>query len=195
MSEEVTAFVRCDGAEQLRDSGLDLVEAARICLPQECFELGECLFDRVQVGTIGRQIEQLGASRADRSPYGRLLVAAQIVHHDDVARPQGWHQELYHPGEETLGVDRPIEKAGRGDAVASQPGHKGERPASAVWHLGNQALTSGAAAMCTGHVGLRPGLVDEDQAGRTNLVLSLPPLLAPPRDVSAILLAGAQAFF
>jgi hypothetical protein len=45
------------------------------------------------------------------------------------------------------------------------------------------------------HVGLSPGLVDEDQAGRIKPSLILLPLRAPPRHVGPILLAGVQAFF
>jgi hypothetical protein len=45
------------------------------------------------------------------------------------------------------------------------------------------------------HVGLRPGFVDENQPSGGDLVLVPPPLQPPPRDVGAILLAGAEAFF
>jgi hypothetical protein len=49
--------------------------------------------------------------------------------------------------------------------------------------------------MAAGHVGLGPGLVDEDQAGRVNPALILSPLSPSPCDVGPILLAGVQAFF
>ena len=195
MGKEVSAFLWGYGFEEPGAGGLDLLEATGVCLSQECLELGERLLDRVQVGTVGRQIEQLGTRRPDRSPYGRGLMAAEIVHHHDVAWPQGWDQELHHPGEETLGVDGAIQDARRGDAITSQPGHEGECLALAVGHFGDQALTSGAATVHAGHVRLRPGLVNEDQTGRTNLALPLLPLPPPPRDISAVLLAGAQAFF
>ena len=195
MGEEVSAFLWGYGFEEPGNGLLDLLEAAGICLSQECLELGERLLDRVQVGTVGRQIEQLGTGRADRSPYGRVLMAAEIVHHHDVAWPQDWYQELHHPGEETLGVDGAIQDARRGDAVTPQPGHEGECLALAVGHFGDQALTSGAATVHAGHVRLRPGLINEDQTGRANLALPLLPLPPPPRDISPVLLAGAQAFF
>ena len=195
MSEEVSTFLRGYDFEEPCDGGLDLLEVTGVCLSQECLEFGERLLDRVQVWTVGRQIEQLGTGRADRSPYGRVLMAAEIVHHHDVAWLQGWDQELLHPSEETLGVDGAIQDARRGDAITSQPGHEGECLALAVGHFGDQALTPRAAAMQAGHVRLRPGLVYEDQTGRTNLVLPLLPLPPPPRDISAVLLAGAHAFF
>jgi hypothetical protein len=95
MSQEVSAFMWWEGFEELGDGGLDLLEAPGVCLSQGCLELGEHLFDRVQVGTIGRRVEQLGTSRSDCSPYGRGLVAAQIVYHHEVAWLQGWDQELH----------------------------------------------------------------------------------------------------
>jgi hypothetical protein len=45
------------------------------------------------------------------------------------------------------------------------------------------------------HVGLGPGLVDEDEAPRINPALILLPLNPPARYVGAILLDGVQAFF
>ena len=122
-------------------------------------------------------------------------MASEIVHHHDVAWPQDWYQELHHPGEETLGVDGAIQDARRGDAITSQRGHEGECLALAVGHFGDQALASGAATVRAGHVRLRPGLVNEDQTARTNLALPLLPSPPPPRDISAVLLAGPQAFF
>ena len=69
------------------------------------------------------QIEQLGPAGADCSPYGRVLMAAEIVHHHAVTWPQSWNQELHHPGEGTLGVDGAIQDARRGNPITSQPGH------------------------------------------------------------------------
>ena len=52
-----------------------------------------------------------------------------------------------------------------------------------------------AAAVAAGHVGLGPSLVEEHQAFGIEPALVLAPSGAPPGDVSAILLAGVQAFF
>jgi hypothetical protein len=49
--------------------------------------------------------------------------------------------------------------------------------------------------MAARHVGLGPGLVDEDQASRIKPALVLLPLRPSPGDIGPILLAGAQAFF
>ena len=61
--------------------------------------------------------------------------------------------------------------------------------------LGDQPLAPRRPAVGARHVGLGPGLVDEDQAGRIKPSLILFPLRPPPGDVRTILLAGVQAFF
>ena len=88
-----------------------------------------------------------------------------------------------------------IDDAGRLDAVAAQRSQEGERVPTAVRHLGHQPRPPGAAAMKARHIGLRPGLVDEDQAPGINAALVFLPLCPPPRHVRAILLGGVQAFF
>src|SRR4029077_5844387 len=128
---------------------------------------------------------------ADRRP----LVAAEIVHDDDVAEAQGGEQHLLDIGEKADAVDRPVDDAGRLDAVAAQGGEESQRAPAPLWHLGDQTLAALTAAALAGHIGLGPGLVDEDQASRIKVPLVLLPLDAPAGDVGAVLLRGEQAFF
>jgi hypothetical protein len=64
-----------------------------------------------------------------------------------------------------------------------------------VRNLGYQADAAGAAPMAARHIGLGPGLIDEDQTGWVKPALVLLPLCPAPGDVRSILFAGAQAFF
>ncbi len=52
-----------------------------------------------------------GASGADHLPDGGRLVGAKIVHDDDVAGLEHWHELLLDIGPEALAVDRSIEDA------------------------------------------------------------------------------------
>jgi len=54
------------------------------------FEFGEDLFDRVQIGGVGREEEEFRASSPDGSANGGGFVAAEVVQYDDVVWPQGW---------------------------------------------------------------------------------------------------------
>ena len=58
---------------------------ARGGFAQQVLELGEDLLDRVQIGRVFRQEEELGAGGADGVAHRLALVAAEIVHDDDVA--------------------------------------------------------------------------------------------------------------
>ena len=46
---------------------------------KQSFELGKDLLDRVEVGTVGRQEEELGSGRSDGPAHGLSLVTAEVV--------------------------------------------------------------------------------------------------------------------
>src|ERR1700727_2241774 len=96
---------------------------------------------------------------------------------------------------ETCAIDRSVDDAGRGEPVATQPRQKCEGPPSPEGRFGDEAFASGASAMSAGHVGLGPGLVDEDKSPGVDLRLTRLPLLTPPGDIRPVLFGGAKAFF
>jgi len=53
------------------------VEGSRRGFAQERFQLGEPLLDRVEIGAVGRQVEQTGASAFDRRPDALDLVGSR----------------------------------------------------------------------------------------------------------------------
>ena len=73
-------------------------------------ELGEDLFDRVQVWRVLRQKEQLGAGRANEPAHGGALMAAEIVHDDDITGPKRGKQDLCDIGSEGVAIDGGVEK-------------------------------------------------------------------------------------
>ena len=159
------------------------------------FELGKDLFDRIEIGTVGREEQQARTSGPDCRPNGRSLVAREIVHDDDVARPQRRAELLLDPCGEAGGIDRLIEDEGRIDPVAAQRGDEGHRLPVTIGHLGVEPLTDRCPAAQGSHVGLGPGLVHKDEAAEIRPGLELLPLLAPPGDLGPQLLGGQNAFF
>src|SRR5271166_3787192 len=109
--------------------------------------------------------------------------AAEIVHDDNVARLQGRDEDLLHIGPEALAIDRTVEKPGCGNSVVAQGGDKGRRLPATVRDLGLEPGAAKRPPTQRRHVGLGPGLVDEDQALGLNAALILYPLLSPARDV------------
>lgn len=47
-------------------------------------------------------------------------MASQVIHDDDVAGREGWHEELLDPGEERPAVDRSINDTGGIDPVVTK---------------------------------------------------------------------------
>jgi len=139
--------VWCEALEELSDASPRILDGAFLSFAQESLQLGEDLLDRIEVGGIGRQEEELGASGAYGGADGPAFVAAQIVHDDDVTWLEGRDQELADVGQEACAVDRTVEDAGSGDAVVSQGCQEGQRLPVPVKHFGRQRCAALGPAM------------------------------------------------
>ena len=137
----------------------------------------------------------MGTCGADRLSDGFAFVRSEIVHHDDIAGSECGHEHRHDIGQECLAVDRPINHKGRRDAIVTQRCNERHCTPTAVRHLRDERLAAPAPAAQWRHVGLRPGLVDKDEAGRINALLILLPTHAAARDVRTILLGGEHGFF
>jgi len=137
----------------------------------------------------------VGASVSDRAADALGFVAAKIVEHDDIADAQGRDEELDDPSEEGGSVDRAVDDAGSNDTLGAQPGQERHRSPAAVRDTPDQALTARRPTVSAGHVGLGPGLIEEDQTLGINAFLVASPAGALASDVGPLLLGGAQGFF
>ena len=98
-------------------------------------------------------------------------MAAEIVHDDDVAGFENRHELLLDIGAEAFAVDRSVEDARRGEPVAAQGAEEGQRPPVAAGREAAQAIALRPPSAQRRHVGLDPGLVDEDQTPRIEIGL------------------------
>ena len=85
MAEEVGAFGGREACDKIAECAPELLEGSQCLGAQQCFEFGECQLDRVQIRTVGWQVEQPCTTRLDRLANAGNLVRAQIVHDDDIA--------------------------------------------------------------------------------------------------------------
>ena len=169
-------------SEQIDDAADGVPEAADGSLgslTQMSLQLGEGILDRVEVRTVRRQVEKAGVRRRDHLPHSRPLMARQIVHDDDVARPQVWNEDLVDIGLESVAVDRPVQHPRRDHAARREGGDKSRGLPVAMGHADAQAFAAPATAMRAGHLRRGPGLVDEDEAVRVEIDL---PSNEAPRD-------------
>jgi len=68
-------------------------------------EFGEDLLDRIEIGTVGRQEEQMGCHGPDGVAGGLAVVTAEVVDNDDLALCQGGRQHFLDIEHEELAVD------------------------------------------------------------------------------------------
>src|SRR5712691_6226102 len=96
---------------------------------------------------------------------------------------------------EALAVDWAIDQPWRLKAIVTQRGEEGHGRPAAMRHFCHEALATRVPPAQRRHIGLGPGLVDEDEAGRVDPILVRCPLLASPRHVGTVALAGDQRLF
>ena len=164
-------------------------------LSEQGLELGEDLFDGVEVGGVFRQEHQAGSDIPDRLAHRLSFVGSEIVEDDDVARFQSRHEELIDIGAETLAVDGSVKQAGRVDAVVAQGGEERRGLPLALRNLVDEALSLRRPAAKPCHIGLRPGLIDEDQTSGINVPLVGAPARAMAAYVRAILFTRDEGLF
>ena len=127
--------------------------------------------------------------------HGLSLVGAEIVEDHDVAWLQRRHEELFDIGVEALAVDGPVEQAGRVDAVVAQGGEESRGLPLALRDLVDEPLAPWRPAAQAGHIGFRPGFIDEDQPPGVDEPLIGSPSFAVATYVRAILLACDKSLF
>src|SRR3546814_13281453 len=90
------------------------------------FDHGECLLDGIEIGRVWRQEPEAGAGGADRIAYELGLVAAEIVHEDDIARLEAGEPLMANIGQEAFAGDRTVEDASRRYGKSVESGERGE---------------------------------------------------------------------
>lgn len=169
--EIVCAFGRGKEVEEITGLPPCGLDGSGRCVAHQMLELGEDLLDRIEIGTVGRQEQQVRADGTDRLASCFAFVGAEIVEDNDVALGQGRDQNLFHIGCEDIAVDRPVDHPWRVDAVMAQGSDEREGLPVPEWHARIEPLSARAPAAQGGHVGLDPRLVEENQASGINPAL------------------------
>jgi hypothetical protein len=168
---------------------------AALSLAHEMLEFGECVFDRIEVGAVGWKEQEPCTSTSDDGAHSVAFVAAKVVHDDDVAWSETWEKDLLNIGLEQVAIDRTIEYARCGDSIAAQGSQEGHGFPVPLRHIGLQPFAFPAPAADRRHVGLGPGLIDEDQSRGGNQGLIFLPPIASSGDVRPLPFAGVICFF
>ena len=195
MSDVVPTFGRrVEGERGGHESG-DLIEVARPCRAQERFQFGECEFDGVEVGAVGRQESEVRAGGLNRGPHLGLFVHRQVVEDDDVAVLQRRHQDLLDVGQEARIVDGAIEHRGCAQAVRPQPQDDRVRLPVAARRVIVEARASETPTIAAEQVGGDATFIEKDVLPCVAQGQPVSPPAAFSGDVGAPLFVGVYRFF
>lgn len=195
MREIICAFVRWEAGEQSPDRVPKRRDGAASGGAQHRLQFGEHLLDRIEIGAVWREIEQLRPRLLDGLAHTGDLVGRKVVHDDHIARSQGGRQALLHVGEEGLSVHGAIQHQRGGQFVMTKTGDERRGFPMPVGRSAGDAFSPGAAPEPADHVRGCPGFIQKDQRGGIQLPLLFGPGGAGRCHVRAILLGGAQDFF
>ena len=136
VDEVVGALGGREEVEELADFSPGGFDVTGLGLSDEMFELGEDLFDGIEVGAVGRQEDEVSAFGSDDGAGGLAFVAAEVVKDDDIARREGRSENLLDVEEEGFAVDRPVDHPRRINPVVAQRGDEGQGLPMAVGRVG-----------------------------------------------------------
>ena len=162
---------------------------------QKRLQFGERQFDRIQVRAVGREKSEERARLRDRRADFRLFVGGEIVEHDDIARAQRGHQDLFDVGAERDVVDRSIEH-GRGRQLRRAEGcdHRVRLPVAAGRVIGDAGAAQ-AARVTTEQIRGHARFIHEDILAGIVERHRLAPLPARGGDVRPTLFVSVHGFF
>jgi hypothetical protein len=195
VSEVVSTLAGIEAFHQLADSTFKAFDGSLGGGSQERLEFGERQFDGVEVGTVRRQIDELGADAFDRFADAGHFVSGQIVHYDEVALLERRRQLLLNVAEEHRPVHRTVDHGGRCEAAQSQRADEGRRLPVAVRHAGHDALAAKGPAVQPSELRMGPAFVEKRQPPHVEMRLPEPPSLTAVGDVLAQLLSRMDNFF
>ena len=195
MLDVVGAFVRHEETQRRGHQRAHVIERAGARGAEERLQFGEGQFDRIEVGTVGREKSQPGAGLLNRHAYLGLLVGGEIVQHDDIAGTQRRHQDLLDVGAERHVVDRAVEDGGRRQLRGAQRrDHRVRLPVAVGRVIGNARPTK-TSRVAAQQIGRHARFVHEDVLARLVERLRLAPLPARGGDIRSTLFVGVDGFF
>ena len=108
-----------ESGEAVGDGDLEFGKGAGGGSSQLGLEFAESHFDRVEIRAVSGEVADGGALGRNQLGDGGDLMGGKIVEDDDVVLFEFRTQDLAQVGGEDLGIDRPFNEEGCGDAVAA----------------------------------------------------------------------------
>lgn len=164
-------------------------------LAQVRFEFGKGLFNRIEVGTIRRQVADAHPASGEQRGDTLNFVGGEVIEDERVTFAQLRTEHVLEINREDLGIDRTFDQKGSGDAFMAQSRDKGGTLPVTVRQSTGATLAHRAAPVTASQLGVQPCLIDKHQLTDIPGWLLSAPKPAGGFNVRSILLGGARRFF
>jgi hypothetical protein len=195
MLDVVRALVRHEESECRGHQLADVLERAWAERAEECFQFGERLLDRIEIGAVRRKKPQQRSGLRNRCAHLGLFVSGEIVEDDHVTRSQGRDQDLLDIGAERGVVDRSIEDGRGGQLGRPQRRHHGVRLPVAAGRVIRDPRAARTACVATQDIRGDARFIHEDVLAGIVNGERRPPLPAVGRDIRSTLFVRVYGFF
>ena len=180
-----------DSGDGLCDGGLQDVAGSGGSGFEEGFDLGEGLFNRIEVGRVSGQENHRTTHRFDQGLDSGAVMWGCVVPDHDLTGLKPGQQNLLDPGLKGISIYCPVEYHLCANGMSRQSRDQAEVTASITWHFPNGSLPFLGAGIATGHGDVVATLIHKHQLTRLYLGDFLPPLL----PFSLISLTGLDGLF
>jgi hypothetical protein len=165
---------------------------AGLDLAKDLLEFGPGLFNRILVGRIGRQIEQLCLTGLDALTNSVDLVRTEIVHHHYIAGLQDRAQNLVQEGKEYIPVRSRLDGHGSDHATGAHCAQKGEDLPVAFRCALVHPCPTWSARIQTRHARGNTAFIQEDQLFRRDRAETFDKLFSPTAVFFFVPLRGVE---
>jgi len=195
MPEVVAAFGRVKERQTVADGGPEFEDRAAASGPEQPFQFRKPEFDRIEVGTIGRQIPELRAGGFDPLPHPFDVMGRQVIHDDDVARAQRGREDLVQIGEKGVAIHRSIQESRCGQPIEAEGADKRAGLPVLMGRVIVVAAPSRTPPVATDQVRRRATFIKKHEAFGVNRGGGRLPRAARGGDVGTVLFGRAYRFF
>jgi hypothetical protein len=184
-----------DPIEGLAKGVLQRIDRSEFAPAEFVLDFREDLFDRIEVGTVGRQEEHAGISGLHRFDHAAHFVRLQVVEDEDVARAELRGQFLLNVFQEEFAIEGTVDNHRGEEPVEAEGSNEGGGFPVAVGHEIEYPLIGRPPAVEAGHRGVAEGFVEENEATGIDPRREDFPEGAVGDDIGPVLLGGMDRLF
>ena len=155
-------------------------------------EFGPRLFDGIQIGGVGRKVEQFCLALFDALPDTIDFVRAEIIHDQHIAGLQSWAQNLVQKAEEDFSICGCFNGHGGNDAARAHGAQKRKNLPTAFRGSLVDSLPARSPSIQSRHARGDSALIDKDQLFRRDRTETLDEFFSPETGFFCVSFAGVE---